>query len=301
MLEKKVYPCSLLLRDRVFLPSQEFRDKFRWKIFYQIHIIVIREVRSMERIIYYTNELQDDFSGIYRRPIKIDSHYKYKRSMLWRILASFLYNIIMKPIAYLYMKLRFGFKIVNKKILKPYKKVGYFLYANHTNVPADGFMPSLICFPKKVHVLVAPENLSLKGTKNFMAMIGAIPIPNCLSGMRNFKAYLHQLVQKGRVIMIYPEAHIWPYYTKIRAFEKTSFTYPVQENALTFSFTVTYHKQHLRTKILAYVDGPFYPDDSLTTKDKIQNLRDNVYDTMCKRSAMSSYEKIKYIKKECEN
>ncbi|MDE6660646.1 MAG: 1-acyl-sn-glycerol-3-phosphate acyltransferase, partial [Anaeroplasmataceae bacterium] len=209
-------------------------------------------------------------------------------------------NILMKPIAYIYMKLRFGFKIENKSILKKYKKSGYFLYANHTNVPADGFMPSLICFPKRVYVLVSSENLSLKGTRNFMAMIGAVPIPNALSGMRNFKSHLHRLIQRRKVIMVYPEAHIWPYYTKIRPFPKTSFTYPYLEEVPTFSFTVTYHKGCLRTKIIAYVDGPFYAKEGLNKADSIEDLRNQVYTAMVKRSKLSSYEKIKYIKKERE-
>ncbi|MDE7213820.1 MAG: 1-acyl-sn-glycerol-3-phosphate acyltransferase, partial [Anaeroplasmataceae bacterium] len=211
-----------------------------------------------------------------------------------------LYNIIMKPIAYIYMKLRFGFRIENKTLLKKYKKSGYFLYANHTNVPADGFMPSLICFPKRVYVLVSSENLSLRGTRNFMAMIGAVPIPNALSGMRNFKSYLHELMKKKKVVMVYPEAHIWPYYTKIRPFSKPSFTYPYLEGVPTFSFTVTYHKGYMRTKITAYVDGPFYAKDGLNKADSIEDLRNQVYTAMVKRSKLSSYEKIKYIKKERE-
>ncbi|MDE6407110.1 MAG: 1-acyl-sn-glycerol-3-phosphate acyltransferase [Anaeroplasmataceae bacterium] len=254
----------------------------------------------MQKTIFYQDELNDDFSGIKRKPIKIDETYKYKRSLMWRILASLLYTIIMKPIAYIYMKLRFSFQIENKKILKKYRRSGYFMYANHTHVPADGFMPSLICFPKRVHVVVSSENLSVKGTRNFMAMIGAIPIPNHLNGMRNFKNYIHELIEKRSVIMIYPEAHIWPYYTKIRPFGKVSFTYPYLENAPTFTFTVTYHKKHHRTKIIAYVDGPFYPKKSLNKADSIEDLRNQAYEAMTKRSKLSSFEKIKYIKKECE-
>ena len=251
----------------------------------------------MTRTIYYTDELNDEFSGIHRKAIPINEKYKYERSTPWRICSSILYNFIMKPIAYIYMKLRFSFKIENRKVLKKHKKGGYFLYANHTNVPADGFMPSLICFPKRVHVLVSPENLSLKGTRNFMAMIGAVPIPNTLHGMKGFRSYIHKLISKGSVVMIYPEAHIWPYYTKIRPFGSVSFTYPVLENVPIYTFTVTYHKGHLHTKIIAYVDGPFYSNSSLKTKDSIENLRNQAYNAMQKRSELSTYEKIKYIKR----
>ncbi|MCM1130913.1 MAG: 1-acyl-sn-glycerol-3-phosphate acyltransferase [Roseburia sp.] len=254
----------------------------------------------MTRTIYYSDEINDEFSGIHRKAIPINEKYKYERSALWRIFSFILYNLIMKPIAYVYMKLRFSFKIENRKVLKKYKKGGYFLYANHTNVPADGFMPTLVCFPKRVYVLVSSENLSLKGTRNFMAMIGAVPIPNTLHGMKGFKSYIHKLISKGSVVMIYPEAHIWPYYTKIRPFGSVSFTYPVLENAPIYTFTVTYHKGWIRTKIIAYVDGPFYSNSSLKTKESIEDLRNQAYSAMQKRSELSTYEKINYIKKESE-
>lgn len=254
----------------------------------------------MVRTIYYMDELNDDFSGIHRKTIPINEKYKYERSILWQICSFLLYNFIMKPIAYIYMKIRFSFKIENRKVLKKHKKCGYFLYANHTNVPADGFMPSLICFPKRVHVLVSSENLSLMGTRNFMAMIGAVPIPNTLHGMKGFRSYIHKLISKGSVVMIYPEAHIWPYYTKIRPFGSVSFTYPVIEKVPVYTFTVTYHKGRIHTKIIAYVDGSFYSNSSLKTKDSIEDLRNQAYNVMKKRSELGTYEKIKYIKKESE-
>lgn len=251
-----------------------------------------------KKTIEYTDELYDDFSGFHRPVIPIDATYPYKRGILFRICSFFLYYGIMRIIAFLYMKVRFGFQIENRRCLKKFKNTGYFLYANHTHVPADGFMPSLITFPKRVYVLVCSENLSQKGTKNFMAMIGAVPIPNHHSGMRNFKEYLKELLQKKKGIMIYPEAHIWPYYTKIRSFPSVSFTYPVVEKKPVFTFTTTYHKGWIRTKIKAYVDGPFFVKENLGKKEAIEDLRNQAYEAMKKRSKNSSYEKINYIKKE---
>lgn len=251
-----------------------------------------------EKILYFTDEIHEEFSGISRKPFAVDGNYKYERGSIWNACSFILYNIIMKPIAFLYMKLRFHFKIINKKMLKQCRRSGYFLYANHTNVPADGFMPSLICFPKRVYVLVNSLNLSVWGTRNFMAMIGAIPIPTQYSGMRNFRRKLHNTILNGNVIMIYPEAHIWPYYTKIRPFPSVSFTYPVLEKKPVFTFTVTYQKGKWRTHIKAYVDGPFYPEDTLSMKESVESLRSKAYEAMNMRSKYSTYEKIKYVRKE---
>ena len=252
----------------------------------------------VEKVIYYTDEINEDFSGIERKPYTVDGKYKYERGLIWKICSFVLYNWIMKPIAILYMKLRFDFRIINRKSIKKYKKGGFFLYANHTNVPADGFMPSLICFPKRVFVLVNSFNLSLRGTRNFMAMIGAIPIPTQYSGMRNFRRKIHDIILNGDVVMIYPEAHIWPYYTKIRPFPAVSFTYPAIEKKPIFTFTVTYQKGKHRTHITAYVDGPFYAEDGLDIKASALYLRNKAFETMVKRSKRSTYEKIKYQRKD---
>ena len=53
-----------------------------------------------------------------------------------------------------------------------------------------------------------------------------------------------------------------------------------------------------KPNIVAYADGPFYPDKTKTTKDAEQELRDQVYEAMVKRSKNSTFEYIKYVKKE---
>ena len=253
----------------------------------------------MKKVIYYESELSDDFSGFKRKEVPIDQSYSYQRSLLWRGVAYILYSLV-RVFAFIYMKLVFHLKIVNRDALKKHKKEGYFIYANHTHAPADGFTPSIIAFPKHVHILVTSENISLKGTKNIMAMLGATPIPNRMSGMRNFKEYIHKLLEKKRVIMIYPEAHIWPYYTRIRSFEAVSFTYPVIENKPIFTFTVTYQKGIFMPRMTCYVDGPFYPRKDCDRRIAIKDLRDKAFNTMVNRSKNSSYEKIKYMKRESE-
>ena len=80
----------------------------------------------------------------------------------------------------------------------------------------------------------------MKGLGNFVQQFGAIPIPNERSGMRNFLDTIKTKIKKGYSITIFPEAHIWPYYTKIRPFKNVSFRYPIELNVPVFSITNTY-------------------------------------------------------------
>ena len=54
--------------------------------------------------------------------------------------------------------------------------------------------------------------------------------------------------------------------------------------------------------MITYVDGPFYPNMELDVNAAAKELRNIAYDTMVKRvSEYSTYEYIKYIKKEESN
>ena len=129
-------------------------------------------------------------------------------------------------------------------------------------------------------------------------MLGALPVPCDVSGMKKFMKAVDHYHQKYN-ITIYPEAHIWPYYTGIRDFPAMSFRYPVELNAPCFAMTNTYQKRkHGRNpKIVTYLDGPFYPNMDLPPKERAQELRDRVYAKMKERSLLSNCEYIRYLPK----
>ena len=250
------------------------------------------------KTIYFKDELNDDFSGITRNTVEIDNDFKYiNRSFLWRLGQFLVYRVVMVTVAYLYCKLKFGMKVVNKDALKPYKKDGVFLFGNHTNVPLDGYIPNVLLIPKDVYFVVHPDNVSAKGTKTFMMMLGCLPLPSTVGAARNFLKAL-EARSSGSSVVIFPEAHVWPYYTDIRPFSSNSFKYPVSLNKPVFTFTTTYRKRRLHKLpgITVYVDGPLTADEALSKREQAQQIRDLAYKTMKERSACSNYEYIKYIK-----
>ena len=258
---------------------------------------------KQKEIIYYKDELNEEFSTAKIVPRKIDENYKYiHKSVIWNAIAFLLQNGLSVPIKFLYAKIKFKIKYVGKEKLKPYKQQGYFIYGNHTQIFADTFITSNTNYPKKNFFIVNPENVSMKFLGNIVEMLGAIPIPSNKEAMKNFLEVIEKRIKDGNSVTIFPEAHIWPYYTKIRPFKTVSFKYPVQLNVPTFSVTNTYQsygKNNDKVRIVTYVDGPFFPDDECKTmKEKQQNLRDKVYKKMVERSQNSNIEVIKYVKKE---
>ncbi len=253
------------------------------------------------RVIYYSDELNDEFSLAQITPRAIDKNYVYDHTSLFKKFTRlFWYRIVFFPIAFLYVKFKFHHKVVNKKVIKPYKKGGYFLYGNHTQDIGDAFMPQQINRGKGKYIIVHPNNVSIPVLGKLTPSLGAIPLPGDMYAYKSFIKIIDKRIMQGKCVVIYPEAHIWPFYTRIRPFPDTSFQYPIKNSSPTFCFTNTYQKRRFsqKPKIVTYVDGPFFPDTDLPPKEARADLRNQVYECMCKRAECSDVEWIKYIKKE---
>jgi 1-acyl-sn-glycerol-3-phosphate acyltransferase len=250
--------------------------------------------------VYYKSE-QEEHSDLTRTAPVIDENFHYvHKDPLWRVCSFVVYRLIMIPFAFLWCKLRFHHRIENRQVLRGFRHRGCFVYGNHTLMSGDAYIPNLLLAPKRTYVIVSPENLSARGTRSYLQMCGAIPTPGTLGAFRNFREALEKRTVERSAVVIYPEAHIWPYYTGIRPFPDTSFAYPVQFGEPVFCFTNTFHrKKHGRVpRIVTYVDGPFYPDERLPRAKQAKELRDRVYQTMCRRARLSTYAPIQYIKEE---
>lgn len=257
-------------------------------------------MNASKKTIFYSDDLNEDFSGIKRSAKIIDEKYKYiHTNIFWKFFTFIIYWVVMVPVAFFYMQLKFGLKFKNKKILKKYRKTGYFLYGNHTQV-SDAYIQALLAWPKKHYVIASPENVSMKGTEKIMLMFGAMPLPSTFGGYKKFISALGTYCKQNKSIVIYPEAHIWPYYTGIRNFPSASFCYPNKFDKPVFSFTAVYKKRRIRKipKIIVKVDGPFFADKTLPVKEAEKQLRDLVYDSMVAASRESNCEYIKYVYKE---
>ena len=252
------------------------------------------------RVVYYSDELNDEFSSAKITPRIIDEKYKYKRGKIWSLCSWTIQNILSMPMKVGYAKLKFRHIFIGKEKLKEFRKNGYFIYANHTQVFADTFIPSLAMYPKRNFIIVNPENISMKPFGWLVEMLGAIPVPGNKEAMKNFLSTIRNKINKNNAIIIYPEAHIWPYYTKIRPFKSVSFTYPVEMNKPVFCVTNTYQrcgKNGEKVQIVSYVDGPFWANQGFNSvKEKKEELRNRVYECMVERSKNSNIEVIEYRK-----
>lgn len=251
--------------------------------------------------VYYTDERTDEFADDNIVPKVIDENYCYVNDrMWWKVLRFISYRLVAMPIAYLYCKIALHSTFRNRSVLKQAKGKGCFVYGNHTQQIGDPFIPNLALFPRSVYVIVHPNNVSMPVLGRITPYLGALPLPSNLKAMRHFREAIRTRIQQNNVIVIYPEAHIWPFYTGIRDFPATSMKYPVELDVPSFAMTTTYRKRRFgkKPRTVTYLDGPFYPDQNLPPRARAQALRDQIYGAMVARSRESDCEYIRYIKKE---
>ena len=246
---------------------------------------------------YYSDEVHDDFAETHIKTQPLPKGFKFHSMNPFVVVRRFIvYRLIATPVVLLWMRVLRGVKYVKKKCTKGYKKQGCFIYGNHTGFVTDAFNPTVLAFPRPAKVMVSEDSTSIKGLRWLLMDAGALPIPSGLHLMPAFNGEIERAISKRNWVAIYPEAHIWPYYTGVRAFPAVSFRYPVRLNAPVFSYTVTFSKSKFfkHPKITVYIDGPFLPDKTLPLKQAQQKLRDEVYSAIKARTDEFSTYKYKY-------
>ncbi len=251
-----------------------------------------------DKIIYYSDLKNQDFSGTNIVVKPLPDNYQYiKKNIFWKIWEIFIYYLVAKPILTIIVKIRWHHKFINKKVIKKVKKSGAILYGNHTTKLADAFVPHMLVY-RKNYIIASPETMSLPFLKNLLNALGVIPLTDKLSLKKKLLQAIKYHLSKGNFLTIYPEAHIWPFYTKIRPFDSTSFKYAAIFNVPVFALTTCYQKRRFRKfpKIVTTVDGPYYPKEELNNNENAAYLRDLVYNKMVERANLySTYEYVKYV------
>lgn len=251
------------------------------------------------KTVYYKDELGDEFSSAVITPKKIDASYIYDRDGFGgKFLHFFWYRLVAIPLGYCYLKLAFHHKIIGREKLRDFAKKPLFIYGNHTQAIADALIPTFITHPRDAYVVVHPNNVSMPFLGRITPYLGALPLPDDLDATRNYRAIIEKRIRENAPVYIYPEAHIWPYFTGIRHFTELSFHYPVKYDTPVFCFTNTYRRRRFSSKprIVTYVDGPFFADGSLPPKERKKELRDRVLECMTERSRLSDAVRIEYRK-----
>lgn len=253
------------------------------------------------KTVYY-NDYSDDFVETKNQAKSVPENYRFiKKNPLYNLTGAILSQVL-KLVGLIYGKFALGLKIEGKEKLRAYvksTKKGYFLYANHTLTLGDVFNPGLYN-PVHPYYICDSSNLGIPILGPLLPMVGALPIPESIRGKKHLFDAISTRVRKGKAIVIYPEAHLWPYYTEIRPFESSAFSFPVRENLPVFTATTVYTKwkHHKKPRVTIYLDGPFTANENLDKKARATSLETQARAAMVDRAKLSTVKYLIYKKLE---
>ena len=265
-----------------------------------------KDIPKEERIFYYENEEDDPIkTNEQEKKVEVGLPKDYQfipKNPFVRIYSAILFRLFWL-FGLWYEKHYWQVKVYGRERLKRVKGKGYLIYANHTNPFHDVFGPA-IASDRRIFTIISPVNLLVPGIGKFLPLIGGLPLGKTKEEKQAFNDAVDKRIKKKKVLVIYPEAHVWPYATKIRKFPAgdRSFKYATRNNLPIFTMTTTYHKRKDKKRgdlprMDIYLDGPFYPDSEKTESENRAKLAKEAYNSMVKYSKKNTYEYYKYIKK----
>ena len=262
-----------------------------------------KDIPKEERVFYYASE-EDD-------PIKTDEQEKkvevglpegyefIPKNPFVKLYSAVLFRIF-KLFGQYYERGYWQAKFYGREKLKKARGKGYVIYANHTNPFHDVFGPALAA-DRRIFTIISPVNLKIPGIGKVLPYIGGLPLGKTKEEKKAFNDAVDERLKQKKVLVIYPEAHVWPYATKVRKFPAgdRSFKYAVRNNLPIFTMTTTYHKRKDKKRgdlprMDVYIDGPFWLDVALSEDENRAKLAKEAYDSMVKYSKKSSYEYFQY-------
>ena len=265
-----------------------------------------KDIPENERVFYYENETDDPIKTKEqekKQEVGLPEGYEFIPKHWWvRAYSAILFRIFW-IFGQWYERRYWQASFHGREKLKKARGKGYVIYANHTNPFHDVFGPA-VAADRRIFTIISPVNLKLPKIGQILPYIGGLPLGKSKEEKQAFNEAVDRRLKQKKVLVIYPEAHVWPYATKIRQFPAggKSMKYAVRNDLPAFTMTTTYHKRSRGKKgdlprMEIYIDGPFYACKSESEEEKQEDLARKVYDSMVKYSKKSTYEYFKYIKK----
>lgn len=264
-----------------------------------------KDIPEKERVFYYTSETDDPIKTKEQEKkveVGLPEGYEFIPKHWWtRVYSAVLFRVFW-IFGQWYERWYWQTKFHGRGKLKKAKGKGYLIYANHTNPFHDVFGPA-IAADRRIFTIISPVNLKIPGIGPILPYIGGLPLGKSAEEKKAFNEAADKRLAQKKVLVIYPEAHVWPYATKVRKFPAggRSFKYAVRNDLPVYSMTTTYHRRMKRKKgdlprMEVYLDGPFYAEGK-SDEARQDDLAKKVYDSMVKYSKNNTYEYFRYIKK----
>lgn len=210
----------------------------------------------------------------------IDENYEYvPKNIIFQFFSDILYYLIAFPILYVITKLVYDLKIEGRENLDNLE-TGAISISNHVLI-LDCAMVGLALRDKRVYYTTQEDSFRIPFVRKLIRLLRAIPIPTETKNKPHFIDALHDLLSNGNVVQFYPEAALWPYYTKIRNFKTGAFRLAIKNDVpiipmvFTFREPAGFRKLFKRKKdVTLKILKPIKYEKSVTDENYRQSIQE---------------------------
>ena len=170
-------------------------------------------------------------------------------------------------------------------------KGGAIMLSNHYN-PTDSTRPRLIAYAmgkrRKFHVVIQQTNVFMTGLFGFlMKNANTMPVSSSLEYMnKNFTPALRTVLERGDLVLIYPEQEMWFNYKRPREYRDGAFHFAAQFAVPVIpTFTEMRNVEgeydesgFLKVKHIIHVMPPIYPDKNLSVRENRAAMKKAEYE-----------------------
>ena len=178
-------------------------------------------------------------------------------------------------------------KIVGEENIRDIKG-GAIITSNHFN-PLDNLIIQKLAkkvFKKRLYIIGQETNLAMTGMVGFfMNYSDIIPISNQISYMKKeFPEVIKEILEKGNLILIYPEQEMWFNYRKPRPLKEGAYYFAAKNNVPIVSCFVEMietdekdNEEFNKVKYILHILKPIYPNPNMTIKENSEFMMETDY------------------------
>jgi len=230
----------------------------------------------------------DPHAHVLDMPVKKVKKITKRRQLLNNNLIYFALSRVFQTIAFsvlwVFMLFKYRLKIENKKAYKSLKKNGAILICNHCHV-LDTVAIRLATMGRTNYLCSRIENFSVPFLGVLIKLLGTIPIPDNMQGMRYYKEIVDEQLQKHNIVSLLPETAMWPFYRSLRPFKTGAFRFAVQNKVplLPTCLSIDYKikkngKKKARFTFTFF--NPIYLDKTLSEREAVEEVMIKAHEIM---------------------
>ena len=264
---------------------------------------IVNKINELERLGKFDIDVEND--PPYRRLMPGDVDYLRRKwiSKIKTMWASYYANIYFKHLIKKGHIVIDGYEgIENLKSVKS----GAIITANHFS-PFDSIPLHLAvkkyARTKKFYKIIREGNYTMPGLYGFfLRNCYTLPLAVNPTVLRDFQKSVDTILQKGHLILIYPEQSMWWNYRKPKPLKAGAFIFAARNNVPVIPTFITMRNTDKLEKDGSYIQAytlhflsPIYPDENLTLQENVNYMKSE-NERKCKEIYESVYgEKLTYL------